>query len=78
MAFKKTFEVLSDSWLIIAMLYRVEIVSVDVWHKNSVEIEIVSITESNTTLLFSSVLSTKTPLCIIYCFAQKYRPGTLL
>ena len=47
----KTFEVLSDSWLIIAMLFRVEIVSVDVWPKISVEIEIVSITESNTTLL---------------------------
>ena len=34
----KQFEILSDSWLIIAMLFRVD--SLCVWRKNSVEIEI--------------------------------------
>ena len=40
MAFMKTFEALSDRWLIIEMLFRVEIVCV--LPKNLVEIGIVS------------------------------------
>ena len=39
----KQLEVLSYRWLIVGMLFRVEIVSVCVWPKNLVEIEIVSI-----------------------------------
>ena len=42
MAFMKKIEVLSDKWLIVAMLFRVEIVSLCVWPKNLVKIEIAS------------------------------------
>ena len=35
------------------------------------------ITEPNAKLLFPSVLSTMTPLCIFYSFKRKIRPGTL-
>ena len=41
--FMKEIEVFSDIWLIIAMLFRVEIVSLCMWPKKAVEIEIVSL-----------------------------------
>ena len=42
MAVMEQFKALSDRRLIIAMLFRVEIVSLRVWPKKSVEIDIVS------------------------------------
>ena len=72
--FYEKIEVLSDRWLIIAMLFRVEIVFACMWSKESVEIELVSNESHNRVkheVVFPSSLSTKTPLCIIYCFTRK-------
>ena len=64
--FMKKIEVLSDRWLMIEMLFVVEIVYLCVWPKNSTEIEIVYTHSSHNRVdhkvVFLIFLSIKTPL----------------